>query len=52
MAQMGQAGGANGVVTLVRMIGIVRTKAKIGIKYLAYNMRRLAQLRRLNPCPA
>ena len=38
--------------TLVRTIGIVRAKAKIGMKNLAYNMRRLAQLRRLSPCPA
>lgn len=38
--------------TLVRNIGILRAKAKIGIKNIAYNMRRLAQLRRLNPCPA
>lgn len=37
--------------TLVRTIGLVRAKAKIGIKNLAYNMRRLGQLRRLNPCP-
>ncbi len=32
--------------TLVRTIGMVRAKAKIGMKNLAYNMRRL------NPCPA
>ena len=38
--------------TLVRTIGLVRAKAKIGMKNLAYNMRRLGQLRRLNPCPA
>ena len=38
--------------TLVRTIGIVRARAKIGTKNLAYNMRRLGQLRRLNPCPA
>ena len=38
--------------TLVRTIGLVRAKAKIGMKNLAYNMRRLVQLRRLNPCPA
>ncbi|ASP23665.1 transposase DDE domain protein (plasmid) [Antarctobacter heliothermus] len=38
--------------TLVRMIGLVRAKAKIGMKNLAYNMRRLVQLRRLNPWPA
>ena len=38
--------------TLVRTIGVVRAKAKIGMKNLAYNMRRLGQLRRLNPCPA
>ena len=38
--------------TLVRTIGMVRAKAKIGMKNLAYNMRRLCQLRRLIPCPA
>lgn len=38
--------------TLVRTIGLVRAKAKIGMKNLVYNMRRLGQLRRLNPCPA
>ena len=38
--------------TLVRTIGLVRAKAKIGMKNLAYNMRRLGQLGRLNPCPA
>jgi hypothetical protein len=31
---------------------LVRAKAKIGMKNLAYNMRRLRQLGRLNPCPA
>ncbi|MFV0334174.1 MAG: transposase, partial [Tropicimonas sp.] len=38
--------------TLIRTIGIVRAKAKIGMKNLACNMRRLGQLRRLNPSPA
>ena len=38
--------------TLVRTIGVVRARAKIGMKNLAYNMRRLGQLRRLNPYPA
>jgi len=38
--------------TLVRTIGLIRAKAKIGMKNLAYNMRRLGQLHRLNPCPA
>jgi hypothetical protein len=38
--------------TLVRTIGVVRARAKIGMKNLAYNMRRLVQLRRLNPDPA
>jgi IS5 family transposase len=33
--------------TLVRSIGIVRAKARIGLKNLAYNMRRLVQLERL-----
>ena len=32
--------------TLVRTIGLIRAKAKIGMKTLAYNMRRI------NPCPA
>ena len=38
--------------TLVRTIGIVRAKAKIGLKNIAYNIRRLGQLQRLNPNPA
>lgn len=38
--------------TLVRTIGLARAKAKIGLKNLAYNMRRLTQLRRINPNPA
>ena len=38
--------------TLVRTIGLVRAKAKIGMKNIVYNMRRLGQLGRLNPCPA
>ena len=33
--------------TLVRSIGPVRTKARIGLKNLAYNMRRSVQLVRL-----
>jgi len=33
--------------TLVRSIGLVRAKARIGLKNLAYNMRRLVQLDRL-----
>lgn len=37
--------------TLVRSIGLARAKAGIGMKNLAYNMRRLTQLRRLNPRP-
>ena len=47
LAQANDMGG-----TLVRTIGMLRAKAKIGMKNLAYNMRRLVQLRRLNPCPA
>ncbi len=39
-------------VTLVRTIGLARAKAKIGMKNLAYNIRRLGQLHRLNPFPA
>ena len=46
-AQVNDMGG-----TLVRTIGLVRAKAKIGMKNLAYNMRRLGQLGRFNPCPA
>lgn len=42
-----QANGMGG--TLVRTIGMVSAKAKIGMKNLAYNTRRLGQLRRLNP---
>ena len=38
--------------TLVRTIGLVRARARIGMKTLAYNMRRLGQLGRINPCPA
>ena len=38
--------------TIVRTIGLVRAKAKIGMKNLACNMRRLGQLGRFNPCPA
>ena len=37
--------------TLVRSIGIVRAKARIGLKNLAYNMRRLVQLERLTVAP-
>jgi IS5 family transposase len=37
---------------LGRTTGLVRAEAKIGMKNLAYNMRRLCQLRRLNPNPA
>jgi hypothetical protein len=33
--------------TLVRSIGLVRAKARIGLKNLAYNMRRLVQLERV-----
>jgi len=38
--------------TLVRTIGMARAKTKIEMKNIAYNMRRLVQLRRINPCPA
>ena len=31
--------------TLVRSVGLARAKARIGLKNLAYNMRRLVQLR-------
>ena len=33
--------------TLVRSIGLVRATTRIGLKNLAYNMRRLVQLERL-----
>ncbi len=32
--------------TLVRCIGLVRAKARTGLKNLSYNMRRLVQLER------
>jgi len=38
--------------TLVRTIGLARAEAKIGMKNLVYNIRRLGQLRRVNPFPA
>jgi IS5 family transposase len=38
--------------TLVRIIGLVRAKAQIGVLNLAYNMRRPGQLGRINPYPA
>lgn len=38
--------------TLVRTVGMVRARAKIGMKNLTYNIRRLVQFRRINPCPA
>ena len=41
-AQQNDMGG-----TLVRSIGLVRARARIGLKNLAYNMRRLVQLQRL-----
>ena len=37
--------------TLVRSIGIVRARARIGLKNLAYNMRRYVQLERLAVAP-
>ena len=38
--------------TLVRTVGMARAKTKIEMKNIAYNMRRLVQLRPINPCPA
>jgi IS5 family transposase len=38
--------------TLVRSIGLCRAAMRIGLKNLAYNMRRFTQLRHLHPCPA
>ncbi len=35
--------------TLVRSIGLVRARARIGLKNLVYNMRRLVQLEALVP---
>ncbi len=46
MAQAGRGPEVSGG-TLVRGIGLVRAKARIGLKNLAYNMRRLVQLERL-----
>ncbi|MDO5758112.1 MAG: IS5/IS1182 family transposase, partial [Rhodobacterales bacterium] len=37
---------------LVRTMGMLLARAKIGMKDPAYDMRRLVQLRRINPCPA
>ena len=37
--------------TIVKTIGLVLAKAKVGMKNLAYNIRRSGQLRRLNPFP-
>ena len=37
--------------TLVRSIGVVRAKTHIGLKNLAYNMRRLVQLEHLATAP-
>ena len=49
-AEIAQANDMGG--TLVRAIGLVRAKARIGMKNLACNIRRLGQPGRLNPCPA
>jgi len=49
-AEIAQANNMGG--TLVRAIGLVRAKARIGMKNLACNIRRLGQPGRLNPCPA
>ena len=46
-AQTSDSGGR-----LVRTIGLIRAKARIGMKNLACNMRRLVQLRRIPPPPA
>jgi hypothetical protein len=37
---------------ILRTTGILRTKARIGMKTLACNTRRRVQLRRLDPRPA
>jgi len=49
-AEIAQANNMGG--TLVRTIGLARAKARIGMKNLACNIRRLGQPGRLNPCPA
>ena len=46
-AQVNDMGG-----TIVRVIGMTRAKAKIGMKNLAYNMRRSCCLRRMASCPS
>jgi IS5 family transposase len=46
-AQINDMGGGH-----VRTIGLLRAKAEVGMKNLAYNLRRLGQLRRINPYPA
>jgi hypothetical protein len=38
--------------TLVRSISLIRAGARVGMKTLASTLRRLVQLRRINPCPA
>jgi hypothetical protein len=38
--------------TLLRTIGLIRARARIGMKTLACTMRRLVQLRRITPCSA
>jgi IS5 family transposase len=38
--------------TLLRTIGLVWARARIGMKNFAYTMRRLCQLRRISPNPA
>ena len=37
--------------TLVRCIGMARAKARVGLKNLTYNMRRLTLLERLQAAP-
>ena len=51
-ANRGGYEGTEGGGTLLCTIGMVRAKARIGMKNLACNIRRLGQLRRINPCPA
>ena len=38
--------------TIVRTIGLARARARIGMKNLACNLRRLGHLQCRNPCPA
>jgi len=51
-ANRGGYEGTEGGGTLLCTIGMVRAKARIGMKNLAHNMGSLVQLRRINPLPS